>query len=199
MASPVRSHSFDQLRHRKVLLGLGMISRLSQIRRLETLQQSQVRVAIQPVERDQFSRRGLQVAEVPRPVILVHRRNHRLLVREHLPQAIRVHNLDVGKMTKYLVDTPLVRSRLVGQHFRRQTQHGRRNLLRIFFRRLKVLLHFAFSHGNSHFANCRIYELSNLKCDNPTIRQLFHFRLLHPLRHFHIPPQLLRHCVAKQG
>ena len=102
MARPVRRHSFDQLGHGNVLLRLRMIGRLVEIPRLETLQQSQVRMAIQSVERDQFGGRSLQVAEVPRPVILVHGRNHRLLVREHLPQAVRVHNLDVGKMAENL-------------------------------------------------------------------------------------------------
>ena len=142
----MRPHSFDQLGHGEVFLRLGMIGRLAEIRRLEALQQSQVRMAIQPVERDQFGRRSLQAAEVPRPVILVHGRNHRLLVGEHLPQAVRVHNLDVGEMPKYLVDTPLVRSRLVAQHFLRQPRHRRRNLLRVFLRGLQIFFQFAFRH-----------------------------------------------------
>src|ERR1700730_18462511 len=59
MARAVCPHPFDQLGHGKVLLRLGVIGRLGEVRRFETLQPSQICMAIQPVERDQFGRWSL--------------------------------------------------------------------------------------------------------------------------------------------
>ena len=60
MGRPVRRHSFDELGYGKVLLRLRMIGRFGKVFRLEAMQQSQVSVAIQAVECDQFSRWSLE-------------------------------------------------------------------------------------------------------------------------------------------
>ena len=100
---------------------IGLALTISLFRQRKTLQQPQVRMAIQPVERDQFGGRSLHVAQVSRPFVLVHGRNHRLLVGEHLAEPVGVHDLDVSEVTKNLQNAPLVRRRLVAQHLIRQT------------------------------------------------------------------------------
>ncbi len=116
----MRPHSLDQLRDREVFFSFRVIGRLAEVCGRKTLQQSQVRMAIQSVERDHLGGRGLHVAQVPRPFVLVHGRNHRLLVGEHLAKPVGVHDLDVCEVTKNLQDAPLVRRRLVAQNLIRQ-------------------------------------------------------------------------------
>src|SRR2546422_8562296 len=146
MVGAVAGHPLDHLRDGNISVQLGVECRFLKICQLQASQQLHIGMTIQPIERNQFRRRSLHVAETTRPIVLIDGRNHRLLIGEHLPHAIRINDFGIRQVRQNFMDAPLVRRRFVAQRLVRKARHGRRNLLRTLLSRIEMLLQFGFSH-----------------------------------------------------
>ena len=94
------AHSLDKVGDGHVPLDFWVEGRLGKVGGFQSSQQTQVVMPCQPVERDQFRRRGIQIVQIASPSILIERRDKGLVVGQHLSQSISIDDLDIRKVTE---------------------------------------------------------------------------------------------------